>query len=129
MMSERQFTTPELNGTGTKADQPIVEELVKVLAPHPAGLRRWSVMRAISSSRERASMDVSPRFENEVERVFRRFCADFGDSKSRTCSASSALFHRPSERAGEVWAVYPDRAHAWLASEGLGSGKQNGAAS
>jgi hypothetical protein len=102
----------------SRADQAIVEELLRVLEPHPGGLRRWSVMRAIRTERERASLDISQKFEDEIERVFRRFCADYGDSKSRTCTASDALFHRPREKAGEVWAVHTERAKAWLAGSG-----------
>jgi hypothetical protein len=100
-----------------RADQPILFELIKVLAPHPGGLRRWSVMRAIRNDRERASRDVSQKFEDEVERTFRRFCADADEAKTRTCNATEALFYRPREKAGEVWALFPDRANAWLNAE------------
>ncbi|MGD0191974.1 MAG: hypothetical protein ABSD74_14635 [Rhizomicrobium sp.] len=103
--------------TKTRGEQSVIEELVKVLAPHPSGLRRWSVMRAIRVDRERAMMDVSPKFEDDIERVFRRFCAGYGDGKSNSCPPEKALFHRPAERAGEVWAVHHDRAKAWLAGD------------
>jgi hypothetical protein len=112
----------------SRTDQIVVEELLKVLEKVPGGLRRWSVMRAIRTERERASVDVSQKFEDEIERVFRRFCADYGDSKSRTCSAADALFHRPREKAGEVWAVYPDRAKAWLAGGSVELGRESNAA-
>jgi hypothetical protein len=124
-MNQNRLAT-EFESTGTVAlrsrgDQAVIEELLKVLTPHPTGLRRWSVMRAIRTHRERAMMDVSPKFEDDIERVFRRFCAGFGDGKTNSCSPANALFHRPAERAGEVWAVYPDRAKAWLAGETLRS--------
>jgi hypothetical protein len=98
-------------------DQSIVEELITVLAPQRGGLRRWSVMRAIRVIRERDLREIPQKFEDEVERTFRRYCADFGDGKSRNCTAETALFHRPREKAGEVWAVHVDRAHAWLENE------------
>lgn len=94
---------------------PIVGELINVLAPHPEGLRRWSVMRAIRAERERASRYVSPKFEIEIERVFREFCADSKGQKTRRHVEGDMLFHRPNERAGEVWALNPDKAKAWLA--------------
>jgi hypothetical protein len=97
-----------------RADQPILSELIKVLTPHPGGLRRWSVMRAIRNERERASRDISQKFEDEVERTFRRFCADAEGAKTRTCDPTEALFYRPREKAGEVWAIFPERADAWL---------------
>ena len=58
------------------ADMPILLELVKVLAPHPGGLRRWSVMRAIRNERERSGSDIPQKIEDEVERTFRHRCAD-----------------------------------------------------
>jgi hypothetical protein len=94
-----------------RSEQSIVQELVKVLAPRPGGLRRWSVMRAIRNDRERASRDVPQKFEADVERIFRRFCAG---TEACLCAAGTELFYRPEEKAGEVWAVFPDRAAAWL---------------
>ena len=111
--------SPDVAARKLRADQPILYELIKVLAPYPGGLRRWSVMRAIRNERERASRDISQKFEDEVERTFRRFCADADNAKTRTCDASEALFYRPREKAGEVWAIFPDRAKAWLNSESV----------
>jgi hypothetical protein len=97
-----------------RSDLPILDELIKVLTPYPGGLRRWSVMRAIRKDRERAARDIPQKFEDEVERTFRRFCAAADDAKTVACDGSEALFYRPREKAGEVWAIIPDRAKAWL---------------
>jgi hypothetical protein len=78
----------------------IVEELVAALAPHPGGLRRWSVMRAIRKSREAVARDIPLKLEADVERAFRQFCRDDGMRATGT-----ALFCRPAEKAGEVWAL------------------------
>jgi hypothetical protein len=78
----------------------IVEELVAALAPHPRGLRRWSVMRAIRKSREALAREIPLKLEADVERAFRQFCRDDGMRASGT-----ALFCRPAEKAGEVWAL------------------------
>jgi len=78
----------------------IVEELVAALAPHPGGLRRWSVMRAIRKSREAVSREIPLKLEADVERAFRQFCRNDGLRASGT-----ALFCRPAEKAGEVWAL------------------------
>ena len=85
----------------------IVEELVAALAPHPAGLRRWSVMRAIRKSREAVAREIPLKLESDVERTFRQFCRDDGMRDSGT-----VLFYRPTEKAGEVWALDPCHASA-----------------
>ena len=85
----------------------IVEELIAALAPHPRGLRRWSVMRAIRKSREAVSRDIPLKLEADVERTFRRFCR--GDEMR---ASDATLFYRPAEKAGEVWALDADYAGA-----------------
>jgi hypothetical protein len=47
---------PELSPAAR--DNPLVGELVAVLARHPAGLRRWSVMRAVRQAREAKGRDI-----------------------------------------------------------------------
>ena len=84
-----------------RASRPtIVEELVAALAPHPGGLRRWSVMRAIRTNREAMAREIPLKLEADVERAFRQFCRGDGIRASGT-----ALFCRPAEKAGEVWAL------------------------
>jgi hypothetical protein len=83
----------------------LVEELVAALTPYPKGLRRWSVMRAIRKSREAVSREIPLKLEADVERAFRQFCRGDGMRASGT-----ALFYRPAEKAGEVWALDADYA-------------------
>jgi hypothetical protein len=80
----------------------IVEELIAALAPHPRGLRRWSVMRAIRKGREAVARDIPLKLESDVERTFRQFCR--GDEMR---ASGTVLFCRPPEKAGEVWALEP----------------------
>jgi hypothetical protein len=84
-------------------DRQVVAELVKTLAPHPGGLRRWSVMRAIRAERSRGSQQLSLKFEVEVERVFKA-----------SSIGGNALFYKPEGKAGEVWALHIERAADWL---------------
>jgi hypothetical protein len=74
-------------------------------------------MRAMRKARENAQQDISLKFEDEIERNFRRFCADEDGAKLQGSAMTDALFFRPRDKAGEVWAVYPDRARAWLTRE------------
>ena len=97
----------------TAGDPYVLDELVKVLSPHPGGLRRWSVMRAIRALRDRSQRPVSLKFEAEIERAFRSSCANWAGGK--VPESTNALFYRPDGKAGEVWAVHADRAKAWLA--------------
>ena len=98
-----------------RSNTALVTELAKLLLAHPGGLRRWSVMRAMRKAWEGAQQEVSLKFEDEVERNFCHFNADDDRAKSLECKAEDALFFRPRDKAGEVWAAHPDRVRAWLA--------------
>ena len=102
----------ELVARKLRTDAVILDELRTVLAAHPGGLRRWSVMRAIRKNRDSTGQDIPQNLEVEVERMFRRFCAD-AYKKHGGGISRDALFCRPSEKAGEVWAILPDRAAPW----------------
>jgi hypothetical protein len=66
-------------------------------------------MRALT---EKAGREVTPKFEDDVERLFRRFCE--GDSvRAGVTDISEELFYRPQGTAGEVWAIGAKRARAW----------------
>lgn len=95
--------------------QPILTELIAVLKPHARGLRRWSVMKAMRDNRKRKSRDIPHKFEDDIERVFRRFCADA--PRPLSAANENAPFYRPLDTAGEVWAMHPERAEVLLASK------------
>jgi hypothetical protein len=91
----------------------LLTDLIDILKPHEKGLRRWSVMRAMRETHQRRSREISPRFEHDIERVFRRYCVN--EATLQACSPEAAPFFRPSDTAGEVWALHLDRADAILA--------------
>lgn len=93
-------------------DRSLLADLIAVLGAHPKGLRRWSVMRAMRTRRERAGHDLTLKFEDEIERLFRDFCA-----AEPPVDGETKPFFRPKETAGEVWAVDPARLAAFLAGE------------
>jgi hypothetical protein len=106
--------TPDSFRREQDANQLILRELIAALKPHPRGLRRWSVMRAIRADRNRISRDIPLKFESDVESVFRKFSADAMDAHARVCAVENAPFCRPHNTAGEVWALRPGKAEAWL---------------
>ena len=67
-------------------------DLVRVLEPYPAGLRRWSVMRRIRKNRDMARLPIPRNMEDAVERVFHNHCAasnyfkKLGRAPERHCS-------------------------------------------
>lgn len=89
-------------------DRALLMDLLAVLEAAPRGLRRWSVMRALRDRRMRTGHDVALKFEDDVERLFRQFCAVDAASEVKP-------FFRPRDTAGEVWAVDASHLTAFLA--------------
>lgn len=125
-MSERSFdysfsedkTSFTVKKKRAQEDRLYLLDLVKVLGPYPAGLRRWSVMRRIRKNRDLVGLPIPQKMEDAVERVFRNHCADSEYFKKLDRAPEKALFYWPEGRVGVVWAVYPDRAESWLKTEG-----------
>ncbi|HYM30974.1 MAG TPA: hypothetical protein VEU47_06735, partial [Candidatus Cybelea sp.] len=105
----RQEVTPQRK----RADEFCLADLISVLRASPGGLRRWSVMRAMRTLAEKANREVTPKFEGDVERVFRRHCAGDTARGGMAADPASELFYRPKDKAGEVWALNAARAEAW----------------
>ena len=89
-------------------------DLIEVLLPHPAGLRRWVIMRSIRKSHELAGRPISHKFEDRVERVFRNHCADSIIFKKQNIAPEKALFYWPQGKAAGLWAVYAEKAQTFL---------------
>ena len=71
-------------------------------------------MRAMRKACEGTQQEVSLKFEDEVERNFRYFSADDDCAKSPE-RRRDAIFFRPNDKAGEVWAANLEPVQAWLA--------------
>jgi hypothetical protein len=104
------------NARAWRNNPAIVSELAQLLLANPAGLRRWTVMRAMRKAWAKAARDVGQKFEDEVERNFRYFSEDDERAKSQGVRPANALFYRPRDKAGEVWAARADHVHAWLSA-------------
>jgi hypothetical protein len=96
----------------TRQDRSLLLDLIAVLQANPAGLRRWSVMRAMRTRRARSGHEITPKFEDEVERMFREYCASEPPRENET-----RPFFKPKEKAGEVWAVDSTRLAAFRTGE------------
>jgi hypothetical protein len=98
-------------------DDSYVVDLIRVLLSHPDGLRRWSVMRAIRKNRENARLPIPDKIEDDVQRMFLQHCAQSDPFKKRNRPPETALFHWPQGKLAGLWAVFPDRAEAWMSAK------------
>jgi len=115
-MSIAEFDRPESTLTRNPAkkryDRTLMKDLIDVLEANPKGLRRWSVMRAMRTRRERAGHEITLKFEDEVERLFREYCVSDPPRENET-----RPFFKPKDTAGEVWAVDAERLTVFLERE------------
>jgi hypothetical protein len=91
-----------------------VADLIDVLRPRAAGLRRWAVMQAIRRNRVKAGVPIPDRFEDGVESAFQQHCVDSDVYKKGSVPAKAPLFRWPLGKAGGIWAVDAERADSWL---------------
>ena len=94
-----------------------VMDLISVLQSHAGGRRRWAVMQAIRKLRGEAGTPVPENFEHAVESAFQQHCAGSGVFNKSKGATKPALFHWPLGKVGGVWAVYADKAEAWIAEQ------------
>jgi hypothetical protein len=84
-------------------------------------------MRAIRKNREITNRPIPQKFEDEVERAFRKFCSDADPARNGGRPPETALFFKPKEKAGEVWAILASNAEAWLRGERVDERLSDGA--
>lgn len=97
------------NRTRPRFDRSLLNDLIAVLQENKAGLRRWSVMRAMRTRRARTGHEITPKFEDQVEQLFREYCVTDPPRENET-----RPFFRPKDKAGEVWAIDAGRLHLFL---------------
>jgi len=99
-----------------RKEHPYVKDLIAVLLPHPRGLDCGSVYNPIWERRKTAGATRPPKFEATVRRSFYGHCVDSPIYRKRKAPPEEGIFHSPSRGR---WAVYPDKAKAWLAAKAL----------
>ncbi len=109
---DRAETAASRNPARKRHDRMLMKDLIDVLEANPRGLRRWSVMRAMRTRRERAGHEITPKFEDRVERLFREFCVSDPPMENE-----KRPFFKPKDTAGEVWAVDTARLTVFLEHE------------
>ena len=109
---DRAETAASPNPARKRHDRMLMKDLIDVLQANPRGLRRWSVMRAMRTRRARAGHEITPKFEDEIERLFRQYCVSDPPRENET-----RPFFKPKDTAGEVWAVDAARLTVFLERE------------
>jgi hypothetical protein len=85
--------------------------IATVLRAHPGGLMTDSVYRAMGQRWKADKKPIPYEFRAAIRQAFYQYCDDSPIFQRRNTPDLVALFHRP--RRG-LWAVYLDRAEAWL---------------
>lgn len=93
---------------------PYVLDLIWVLRPHAAGLRRPLAMHLIEKNRKQRGLPVPRTLPDTVQSAFQQYCENSDVFKKRKAAPSDALFYWPQGKGAGVWAVHPERAEVWL---------------
>jgi len=102
-----------------RLENPWVLDLIKVLYPHPNGLSRPIVIHMVLKNRRQRGHPIPENPEETIQSDLQRHCVDSKVFKRRKAPVEDGLFHWPKGPGAGVWAVYPDKAQAWLKRRGI----------
>lgn len=91
-----------------------VRDLIEVLMPHPRGLRRPLVLHSLEQKRKQASLPIPEKFEQSVQSAYNQHRVDSLVFTKRKAPESDGIFYSTQGKGSGYWAVYLDRATAWL---------------
>jgi hypothetical protein len=98
-----------------RKEHPYLLDLIKTLLPR--GLRgdqRPYVIDRLRKDRQRLGLSMPDRFDEAVQSTYNRYCVDSSVFRNRGAPPLEGIFHSPHGKGKGIWAVYPDRAIAWL---------------
>jgi len=93
---------------------PYVFDLIKVLAPHPHGLRRMIVLDRLIRNRKRAGLPIPRSFDSTVQSTLQYYCQDSDIFQNRNASPQDALFCWPKGKGAGFWGLMIDNARLWV---------------
>lgn len=97
-----------------RRDNPYVADLVEVMWPHgDTGLSRRKIIDTLERSRREKGLPVPDRFEETVQSAFNQHCMQSTVFRKRKVP-TEGLFSSRRDGASAIWAVYRERAKAWL---------------
>ncbi|HEV7960656.1 MAG TPA: hypothetical protein VGP01_06460 [Rhizomicrobium sp.] len=93
---------------------PYVGDLIAVLLPFPAGLRRALVIYELEKQRKQDGLPIPASFEAAVQNSYNHYSEDSEVFRKREAPSAEGLFYSPDGKGSGRWAVHPDRALQWL---------------
>lgn len=103
-----------------RLQNPWVLDLIKVLYPHPRGISRSIVLHTVQKNRANRGHEPIETPEEAIQSAYNRFCVDSAVFRKRkTKWPDEGMFHSPRGPGAGVWAIYQDKAQAWLKRHGL----------
>src|SRR5712692_2246831 len=100
-----------------RRDNPYVADLIEIMWPHgDIGLSRRNIIDALERSRCDKGLPVPDTFEQTVQSAFNQHCMQSAVFKKRGVP-TDGLFSSRRDGTSAIWAVYRERAKAWLIAQ------------
>lgn len=97
-----------------RSENPQVRDLIEVLLPHKNGLGRSWVIDAMEKRRRTKGLTIPAKFEASVQSAYNQHSVDSAVWQKRGSLAVDGLFYSPEGKGSGKWAVFPEKAAAWL---------------